>query len=76
MEVPRIRYQVPGTKGTVIPLVDWSGEKTTRDVHVKLTRPIAFIAATLASGGAVTVARDKRSFAVPELRVADAIILR
>ena len=65
----------PG-KGTVIPIVDWSGEKMTRDLKVKLTRPIAFATAELASGGAVQVAADKQSFAVPELRVADAIILR
>ena len=65
----------PG-KGTVIPIVDWSGEKMTRDLTVKLTRPIVYSAASMASGGAVTVAGDKQSFAVPELRVADAIILR
>ena len=46
-----------------------------------ITRPSNFVrtscqGATLASGGAVTVAGDKQSFAVPELRVADAIILR
>lgn len=65
----------PG-KGTVIPIVDWTGAESTASVTITLSRPIAFTATTLASGGAVTVAADKMSFVVAELKIADAIILR
>jgi hypothetical protein len=65
----------PG-KGSLIPLIDWTGAESTAAVTVTLTRPIAFTAVTMASGGAVTVAADKISFVVAELKIADAIILR
>ena len=65
----------PG-QGTLIPIIDWSGEKSTHDLHVNVTVPIAFQAASLASGRPLTVANDKRSFIIPELQIADAIVLR
>jgi hypothetical protein len=39
-------------------------------------RPLVFEEVSLASGGAVSVSADKRSFVVAELRIADAIVLR
>jgi hypothetical protein len=42
--------------GSVIPLIDWSGEASSAGVNVTLARAIAFSTATLASGGAVAVA--------------------